>query len=340
MARADLLCELIKSGSTGDNVSFRRAAEAICAEERSKQHEVLAGKIEEILRSTADNKTWREAPASSQKFSFGNNDKNMFFEKIPEFRLNQLFLSDTVNRACRELIEEQIRAELLRSYGLEPRNKILLIGPPGNGKTSLAEAIATSLMVPFYVVRYESIIGAYLGETASKLTKLFEFVKARQCVLFFDEFETLGKERGDQHETGEIKRVVSSLLLQIDALPSYVVAIAATNHASLLDQAAWRRFQIKLELNKPTRKDLERWFVTFEKKRNFKFGLEASTLAKKMYGISYAEAEEFALAVYRQYILQPPYINDVKQITQNQLNLLLHQEKQENFISEENVENA
>ena len=77
-------------------------------------------------------------------------------------------------------------------------------------------------------------------------------------MLFFDEFETLGKERGDTHETGEIKRVVSSLLLQIDSLPSYVVVIAATNHDSLLDKAAWRRFQVKLELPAPTRASLEK----------------------------------------------------------------------------------
>ena len=339
MARADLLCDLIKSGSIGDNIGFRRAAEAICAEERAKQHEVLAGKIEEILRTATNNELRREPPAASQSFSLGSADKNMFFEKVPERRLDQLFLSDVVKQSCGELIEEQMRADLLRSHGLEPRNKILLVGPPGNGKTSLAEAVATSLMVPFYVVKYESIIGAYLGETASKLSKLFEFAKTRQCVLFFDEFETLGKERGDQHETGEIKRVVSSLLLQIDALPSYVVIIAATNHALLLDQAAWRRFQIKLELNKPSRRDLERWFASFEKKRNFKFELEASTLAKKLLGRSYAEVEEFALAVYRQYILQAPSIS-VKQITQAQLKLYSHQEIQGTVIREEDANNA
>ena len=114
----------------------------------------------------------------------------MFFEKNPKRRLDQLLLSDIVKQSCNELIEEQMRADLLRSYGLEPRNKVLLVGPPGNGKTSLAEAIATSLMVPLYIVKYESIIGAYLGETATRLSKLFEFVKTRQCVLFFDEFET------------------------------------------------------------------------------------------------------------------------------------------------------
>lgn len=128
--------------------------------------------------------------------------KHLFEEKMPEKRLEQLLLPDNVVETCRAIIEEQMRADLLRSYGLEPRNKILLIGPPGNGKTSLAEAIAEALMVPLITVRYDTIIGAYLGETASRLSKLFEYASTRQCVLFFDEFDTIGKERGDQHETG------------------------------------------------------------------------------------------------------------------------------------------
>lgn len=103
---------------------------------------------------------------------------------MPEKRLEQLLLPDNVVETCRAIIEEQIRADLLRSYGLEPRNKILLIGPPGNGKTSLAEAIAEALMVPLITVRYDTIIGAYLGETASRLSKLFEYASTRQCVLF------------------------------------------------------------------------------------------------------------------------------------------------------------
>lgn len=322
MARADLLCDLIKNGVAGDSLAFRKAAEAICAEERAKQHEVLARKIEDILRTANSPLQRKEMPP--QVLSVNGNGASLFHEVIPERRLDQLFLSDATKQTCNELVEEQMRADLLRSYGVEPRNRVLLVGPPGNGKTSLAEALATSLMVPLYVVKYESIIGAYLGETASKLAKLFEYVKTRQCVLFFDEFETLGKERGDQHETGEIKRVVSSLLLQIDALPSYVVVVAATNHETLLDQAAWRRFQIKLELNRPSRRNLELWFSSFEQRANFRFGVEASTIAKKMLGKSYAEAEEFALSVYRQYILQAPNEN-AKLITMAQLKLHAHQ---------------
>ncbi len=324
MARADLICELIKSGLIKDDVSFRKAAEAICAEERSKQHEILANKISELLNNNQypNNLNTRNSP---QIINSPNNITNqLFYEKVPNKRLDQLLLPGNVYNSCRDLIEEQTRIDLLRSYGLEPRNKVLLIGPPGNGKTSVAEGIAEALMVPLLTVRYESIIGAYLGETASRLSKLFEYAKTRQCVLFFDEFDTIGKERGDQQETGEIKRVVSSLLLQIDALPSYVVTIAATNHDALLDKAVWRRFQLKLELPKPTRRNLEHWFSSFEKKMNFSFGLEPSTLAKKLYGKSYAEAEEFALSVYRKFILRSPTASS-KAITNEQLKLFGYQ---------------
>ena len=314
MARADLLCELIKYGLINDSTSFRKAAEALCAEERAKQHTVLAAKIDELLKN-ARRPIAKENLSSSPAIVRGNiNEQSLFSEKVPQKRLDHIILPNHVRTACQDLINEQNRSDLLQSYGIEPRNKLLLIGPSGNGKTSLAEAIAEALMIPLLTVRYESIIGSYLGETASRLSKLFEYAKTRECVLFFDEFETLGKERGDVHETGEIKRVVSSLLMQIDALPSYVIAIAATNHDTLLDKAAWRRFQIRLEIPKPTRSSLEEYYRFFEKEKDFKFGLQPSTLAKKTLGISYAEAEEFALSVYRQYILSLPNDN-VKEIT-------------------------
>ena len=227
MARADLLCELIRSGLANGSGSFRKAAEAICAEERSKQHEILANRISEMLnnRQYQNNSSTRNNPQIINSSAL--TASQLINEKVPTKRLDQLLLPERVFNSCRDLIEEQSRSDLLRSYGIEPRNKVLLIGPPGNGKTSVAEGIAESLMIPLLTVRYENIIGAYLGETATRLSKLFEYVRTRQCVLFFDEFDTIGKERGDQHETGEIKRVVSSLLLQIDALPSYVITIAA-----------------------------------------------------------------------------------------------------------------
>jgi AAA+ superfamily predicted ATPase len=106
--------------------------------------------------------------------------------------------------------------------------------------------------VQFFMVRYDALVGSYIGETNTRLARLFDYARTVPCVLLFDEFDSIGKERGDIHETGEIKRVVSFLLMQIDQLPSYVVAVAATNHAELLDRAVWRRFQLRLAMPQPS----------------------------------------------------------------------------------------
>jgi len=161
-------------------------------------------------------------------------------------------------------------------------------------------------MVPLLIVRYEGVVGTYLGETAVRLRRLLDHASTRKCVLFFDEFETLGKERGDRHETGEIKRVVSSLLMQIDSLPSHVVVIGATNHPELLDRAVWRRFQVRMTLPHPTRARLAEWFAKFERRIGTPIGYTPETMAKKLYGVNFAEAEEFGASAFRQYVLAQP----------------------------------
>jgi SpoVK/Ycf46/Vps4 family AAA+-type ATPase len=216
-------------------------------------------------------------------------------------------------------VEEQHRADLLRSHNLEPRNRVLLAGPPGNGKTSLAEAIADALHIPFLVVRYEAVIGSYLGETAQRIGQVFEHARSRACVLFFDEFDAVGKEQGDLHETGEIKRVVSSLLLQIDALPSYVVVVTASNHPELLDRAVWRRFQIRLDLPMPKQGQIEEWFKRFEGRTGQTLGLSPRNLAQNLKGLSFAEIEDFGSDVLRRITLSGPG-TDVKKIAGQCLN--------------------
>ncbi|MEE9312987.1 MAG: ATP-binding protein, partial [Planctomycetota bacterium] len=169
-----------------------------------------------------------------------------------------------------------------------------------------------------HVVRYEGLISSYLGETAQKIQSLFEFAKRRQCVLFFDEFDAIGKERGDKHETGEIKRVVNTLLMQIDQLPSHVVLIVATNHPELIDRAAWRRFQIRLSLPNPTQKALKDWINRFQAKQGQSLGVTPASLAKKLIGASFAEVEDFALDIRRRQILEMPDA-DLKKIVNERL---------------------
>ena len=159
------------------------------------------------------------------------------------------------------------------------------------------------------------------GETNSRLARLFDYARTVPCVLFFDEFNSIGKERGDVHETGEIKRVVSFLLMQIDQLPSYVVTVAATNHAELLDRAVWRRFQLRLAMPQPTRAALA---VLLERQINLwpePTGIEANTLATCLGHVSFAEALEFCQTVRRQHILSLSN-SSLKDIINEQLHLL------------------
>ncbi len=297
MARSDLLLSLVKAFTSGDTVLFRKAVEALIAEERAKQHHFFADRLAESLNN-----------ASKNNIAISNDKvQNLLFEITPSISLSTLILSETVRALFYELVEEHHRRALLNSYNIEPRNRILLSGPPGNGKTSLAEAISYELMVPFYIVRYEGIIGSYLGETSNRIKMIFDHVKQRNCVLFFDEFDTVGKERGDIHETGEIKRVVSSLLLQIDALPSYVVVITASNHPELLDRAVWRRFQVRIELPPPNKTQVAEFFRLFDSRfSKYPLSLYLTDISEDFEGLSYSEIQDFCFDVLRKCILTLP----------------------------------
>jgi len=301
MPRADLIVNLVRAGTQGDQGLFRSTVEAIAAEERAKHHNLLANRLEENLHAA------NTRPKSAEVVrSFDGGHGGLLYEIEPRRTLDSVLLPDEVNQSIRELVEEQQRRDILRSYGLEPRHRLLFSGPPGNGKTTLAEAVAYELMAPLFVVRYEAVIGSFLGETSSRLKRLFDFVRTHQCVLFFDEFDTLGKERGDTHETGEIKRVVSSLLLQIDSLPSHVVVVTATNHAELLDRAVWRRFQLRLNMPAPTLDQRIKWFSRFEERIGNRLGLTPKTLATRLKDASFSDLEEFCQDIHRRYVLALP----------------------------------
>ncbi len=300
MAQADLLVELLQTASRGDKLAFRKISETLIQEEKGKGHRILADRLAKALQPNVL-VMGRGIPSNQN----GSNEqhKDLIYEITPERTLDSLVLPGKINDQIKEVVEEQHRCELLHAHNLHARNRLLFAGPPGNGKTTLAESLAFELMYPLLVVRYETLVGSYLGETSSRLKYLFDYAKTQRCVLFFDEFETLGKERGDTHETGEIKRVVSSLLLQIDDLPDYVVVVAASNHPELLDRAVWRRFQVRVELPMPTRQQLTRYIESISQRCQTDFGYVSETLAKHMLGLNFAEVEEFCLSVVRRAVL-------------------------------------
>lgn len=286
---------LVRAGKSGNRELFEQSVKALIAEERAQQHHTLANKIEESMY-----KARPQAPGFDERLG------SLLIEREARIQFEALVLPNAVRESAEQLIEEHHRSDLLRSYGVEPRSKVLLTGPPGNGKTSLAEAVAYALMLPFFVVRYDGIIGSYLGETSARLRDVFDFVSSRRCVLFFDEFDALGKERGDEHETGEIKRVVNSLIMQIDAIPSHVLVLAASNHEELLDRAIWRRFHAHWVLPKPDRRNIDLFFSALAARNELFQELLRYDVSSSLLGLSYSELESFATDVLRQYILTSP----------------------------------
>jgi SpoVK/Ycf46/Vps4 family AAA+-type ATPase len=299
MARSDLLISLVRAASSGDQAGVRSSAEALAAEERSKNHHILADRLERALT----NVTVSSSSLLSQRDAVGNQSREAIIEVQPQLRMDQLLLPLPVSESGRQLIEEHARADVLRSHGYEPRHRVLLSGPPGNGKTSYAEAIAEGLALPLFVVRYDALIGSYLGETNARLRKLFDYVRTRPCVLFFDEFDAIGKERGDTHETGEIKRVVSFLLMQLDQLPSYVIVMAATNHAELLDRAVWRRFQMRLSFPAPDRKSVKCLLDRIISRWPNVPAMPVTAIAANLGAVNYSEVVDFCQNVRRRHIL-------------------------------------
>lgn len=296
MARSDLLVSLVRAGAAGDRPMLTSTVEAIVAEEKSRSHHVFADRLQRALQSVP-------VTTSNEMRRPQSGGRDFVIESEPQVRLNDLILPLPADRLTRQLIQEQTRSDLLRAQGIQPRHRILLSGPPGNGKTSLAEALAEALALPLLTVRYDALVGAYLGETNARLARLFEYARSTPCVLFFDEFDAVGKERGDVNETGEIKRVVSFLLMQIDQLPSYVIAVAATNHAELLDRAVWRRFQVRIEMPPP---DVARRAVLLS--RFFDVwhddpGIPTVRVAERLGPVSFSEVSEFCQNVRRRHIL-------------------------------------
>ncbi|MGB4855395.1 MAG: ATP-binding protein, partial [Candidatus Dechloromonas phosphoritropha] len=257
MASGKILRQLVKAGAAGDTSAFRQASEAIIREERQKQHHLLANDLEQILcggghrpMSTATRGLSERIPMDQER------GLPLLGLREPGRGLEEVVLAEDNQQIIEDILEQHHRADVLKSYGLRPADKILFCGPPGCGKTLTAEVIATELGFPLALIRLDSVVSSYLGETAANLRKVFDFIDATPMVALFDEFDALGKERADASEHGELKRVVNAALQMLDAYQGKSLIIAATNHEGMLDSAIWRRFEEVLVFGLPTREQL------------------------------------------------------------------------------------
>lgn len=171
--------------------------------------------------------------------------------QYPQHHLKQMVLTREVESKLQRVLLEQRQHERLSGHGLAPRRKLLLVGPPGTGKTLTASVLATELKLPLFTARFDSLITKFMGESASKLRLVFEALKSTRGVYLFDEFDSLGLQRGSQHDVAEMRRTLNMFLQLIEQDTSDSLIVAATNHGASLDSALFRRFDDVIRYSAP-----------------------------------------------------------------------------------------
>lgn len=246
------LKEIFRAFHARDELAFRRAAQEIIDEEQAKHHNALARDLEKLLVAgggQVDSGATIVVPTPPK-------DREGEWElgevREPDRLLDDLILHESLAAALGGITEEVRHWSTLDAAGIPRRRRLLLQGPPGCGKTTAAEALASELGRPLLVVRLDAVVSSYLGETASNLRRILDYVDLAPFVVLFDEFDALGRSRDDASEHGEMKRVVTAFLQMTDHYRGSSLLLAASNHPVLLDEALWRRFDEVLTFPLPT----------------------------------------------------------------------------------------
>jgi len=251
MARADQLKALLRA-HVGENPDhFYAVAMQMAADEARRGHIKLAADLRDLIDSAkVKAKTLRSArptPLAQPKGELSD----LLTVRYPNEHLSEMVLADPVVVKLHRILREQHHGEKLRIHGLAPRRKFLLVGPPGTGKTMTAGVLAGELKLPLFTVRFDSLITKFMGESASKLRLVFDSLCTTRGVYFFDEFDSLGLQRGGQHDVAEMRRTLNMFLQLLDQDDSDSLIVAATNHAKDLDIALFRRFDDVVRYEQP-----------------------------------------------------------------------------------------
>jgi SpoVK/Ycf46/Vps4 family AAA+-type ATPase len=261
MATADQVKALVRSHADGDDARFYSIAIQVAAIAARSGHAKLAQELRELVdevktRSSAvqSGAGVRAVPLAQPRGDLAG----LLTVSYPKTRLADMALPDDLGGQLDRVLREQRQRARLREHGLSPVRKLLLVGPPGTGKTTTASALAGELGVPLFNIRLDGLITKFMGETAAKLRLVFDAMRATRGVYFFDELDAVGGERGAKNDVGEMRRVLSSFLQFLEQDESDSLVLGATNHVGLLDRALFRRFDGAFEYVLPTRDIAER----------------------------------------------------------------------------------
>lgn len=257
MARAEQIKALFKAYAGNEDAQFISVALQVAAEEARRGHTKLAAELRELIETARAPATPRARSRAMPLVQPRGELAELLTAQYPQHHLKQMVLSAEVEQKLRRILREQRQHEQLSGHGLSPRRKLLLVGPPGTGKTLTAAVLATELKLPLFTARFDSLITKFMGESASKLRLVFEALKSTRGVYLFDEFDSLGLQRGSQHDVAEMRRTLNMFLQLIEQDESDSIIVAATNHGASLDSALFRRFDDVIRYGAPDDDQIE-----------------------------------------------------------------------------------
>lgn len=249
------ISKIIEGGLNGDKEKVFNYSKVLIKNLEDSGENILAKKINNILTSRKPSMVSLDSLTSRPVD--GESRMEMVDVSLPTLELDSIVINENIEQEISDFIKCYQNRDKLLKMGLDGSNTLLLYGPPGCGKTTLAQFISMKTQLPLVTARLDGMISSLLGSTAKNIRKIFEFAARMDCILFLDEFDVIAKVRDDKNETGELKRVVNSLIQNIDMFSHNSIVIAATNHHELLDPAIWRRFTRVLTLVQPDIYEIE-----------------------------------------------------------------------------------
>ncbi|APW64309.1 AAA family ATPase [Paludisphaera borealis] len=303
MATAEQLKALLRSYSDADGEQFISVALQIAAHAARTGKSKLAEELKILVQDVRQKQRTQRVGGAVPIVQPSGELAKLLAVTYPSVRLSEMVLSQPIKKQLHLVLREYKQKSKLREHGLSPRRKLLLVGPPGCGKTMTSRALAGELKLPHLSIQLHSLITKFMGETAAKLHSIFELMPKTRGVYLFDEFDAIGSERAAANDVGEIRRVLNSFLQFLEQDDSDSIIVAATNLASMLDEALFRRFDEVIHYEKPTASEAGELILN----RLARFGIDevgVQQASEWALGLSYADICQACDAAAKESVLK------------------------------------
>jgi len=295
MATVNDLLQLFGAIAENDSANARSIALTIADKEGKRGHRSAEQLLKGALATISSHSHAKEIVRHEEILS------RALTPVTESIQLEDVELSQNVRNELLSVIEEFISRWELRKAGIPNRSRLLFIGPPGCGKSATAKALGKQLRLPVFVLRFDALIGSYLGQTAQNLRSIFDFIQRSPSIVLIDEIDAISSARGGARDIAELDRVVISLMQQLELANPAGILVCTSNLPQSIDSAVMRRFDSVLKFPKPTQKQLRLFGLKLA--RSYLLSLSKKTLANVQRAVSFAEAERLVVGAARKKVL-------------------------------------